>query len=124
MRFARRFGIGDEDLWRCVNGAFDADLGSGVFKYRLARAGEGASGGARALIAMKVGQCAVFMLGFEKKHLANIKPDELKEYRKAVRIYLGYTEEEMTMIVKQKALLEIAPQVSQPGKGVSHGKSE
>jgi hypothetical protein len=119
VRFARRFGIGDNDLWNTVNGPFDADLGGGVFKYRLARQGEGSSGGARALIAMKVGQRAVLMFGFEKKDLANIKPDELKEYRKAARIYLGYTEEEMTAIVKQKALLEIAP----AAKGVEDGKS-
>ena len=123
VRFTRRFGISDGDLWRCVNGAPDADLGGGVFKYRLARAGEGTSGGARALIAMKVGRRAVFMFGFEKRDLANIKPDELKEYRKAARIYLGYSEEEMTMIVKQKALLEIAPRVNQSHKGVNHGKS-
>jgi hypothetical protein len=118
MRFARRFGIGDDDLWITVNGPFDADLGGGVFKYRLARQGEGSSGGARALIAMKIGQRAVLMFGFEKKDLANIKPDELKAYRKAARIYLGYTEEEITAIVKQKALLEIAP----TGKGVGDGK--
>jgi hypothetical protein len=55
MRFARRFGIDDEVLWKTVNGACDADLGGGLFKYRLARAGEGASGGARALIAVRVG---------------------------------------------------------------------
>jgi hypothetical protein len=119
MRFARRFGIGDEDLWETVNGAFDADLGGGVFKYRLAREGEGSSGGARALIAMKFGQRAVLMFGFEKKDLANIKPDELKGYRKAARIYLGYTEEEITAIVKEKALFEVAPS----RKGVEHGKS-
>ena len=81
IRFARRFGIDDEDLWDTVNGAFDADLGGGVFKYRLARKGEGTSGGARALIAMKVGQRAVLMFGFEKKDLANIAPDELRGYR-------------------------------------------
>jgi hypothetical protein len=51
MRFARRFGIGDEEFWSTVNGPYDADLGGGVFKYRLARSGEGSSGGARALIA-------------------------------------------------------------------------
>lgn len=113
-RFARRFGIGDDDLWNTVNGPFDADPGGGVFKYRLARHGEGSSGGARALIAMKIGRRAVLMFGFEKKDLANIKPDELRAYRKAARIYLGYTEEEITAIVKQRALLEIAPK----GKGV------
>ena len=118
MRFARRFEIGDEELWDTVNGAFDADLGGGVFKYRLARGGEGSSGGARALIALKAGQRAVLMFGFEKKDLANIKPDELKAYRKAARIYLNYTEEEITAIVKVKALFEIAPS----RKGVGHGK--
>jgi hypothetical protein len=119
MRFARRFGIDDEALRDTVNGTYDADLGGGVFKYRLARVGEGSSGGARALIAMKVGQRAVLMFGFEKKDLANIKPNELREYRKAARIYLGYREEEMTAIVKEKALFEIASS----RKGVEHGKS-
>jgi len=119
MRFARRFGIGDEELWDTVNGPFDADLGGGVFKYRLARGGEGSSGGARALIAMKAGRRAVLMFGFEKKDMANIKPDELKAYRKAARIYLGYSEEEVTAIVKRKALFELASSK----KGVGHGKS-
>jgi hypothetical protein len=119
VRFARRFGVDDEALWETVSGAYDADLGGGVFKYRLAREGEGASGGARALIAMRVGQRAVLMFGFEKKDLANIKPDELKGYRKAAKIYLSFSEEEITAIVKEKALIEIAPS----RKGVEHGKS-
>ena len=119
MRFARRFGIDDDDLLNSANVAPDADLGGGVFKYRLARKGEGTSGGARALIAMKVGQRAVLMFGFEKKDLANIKPDELKGYRKAARIYLRYSEEEITAIVREKALVEIAPS----RKEVEHGKS-
>ena len=119
MRFARRFGIDNQELWDTVNGNFDADLGGGVFKYRLAREGEGLSGGARALIALKVGRRAVLMFGFEKKDMANIKPDELRAYRKAAKIYLGYSEEEITAIVKEKALFEIAPST----KGVGHGKS-
>jgi hypothetical protein len=119
MRFARRFGIGAKEIWHAVNGPYDADLGGGVFKYRLAREGEGSSGGARALIAMKIGQRAVLMFGFEKKDLANIKLDELKGYRKAARIYLGYSEAEITAITKQKAIFEIAP----PRKGAGNGKS-
>ncbi|MGD0832456.1 MAG: type II toxin-antitoxin system RelE/ParE family toxin [Terracidiphilus sp.] len=109
MRFARSFGIDDEALRQTVNGAFDADLGGGVFKYRLARQGEGASGGARALIALNVGRRAVLMFGFEKKDMANIRPDELRAFRKAAKIYLGYSEDEISAIVKQKALIEIGP---------------
>lgn len=71
------------------------------------------------MIAMKAGQRAVLMFGFEKKDMANIRPDELKGYRKAAGIYLGFTEEEITAFVKQKALFEIAP----IGKGVGNGKS-
>ncbi len=59
------------------------------------------------------------MFGFEKKDQANIKPDELKEYRKAARIYLDYTEQQMTAIVKAKALFEIAPS----RKEMEHGQS-
>jgi hypothetical protein len=65
MRFARRFDISDAELRRAVNGAYDADLGGGVFKFRLARRGEGTSGGARAIVAMKVGLRVVLMYGFE-----------------------------------------------------------
>jgi hypothetical protein len=107
MRFARHFGTDDKSLWKTVTGPCDADLGSGLFKFRLARQGEGTSGGARALIAIKVGQRAVLMFGFEKRDLANIKPDELREYRKAARIYLSYSEEEISRIVKRRALIEI-----------------
>ena len=109
MRFARRFAIGEESLLETVNGAWDADLGGGLFKFRLARQGEGSSGGARALIAMRVGQRVVLMFGFEKKDRANISPDELRAYRKAAAIYLGLSEDEIAAIVKQKALSEIAP---------------
>jgi hypothetical protein len=30
------------------------------------------------------------MFGFEKKDQGNIRPDELREYLKAARIYLGF----------------------------------
>jgi hypothetical protein len=121
MRFARRFAISDADLWHAVNGEFDVDLGGGVFKFRLARHGEGTSGGARAIVAMKVGRRIVLMFGFEKKDQANIKADELRAFRKAARVYLGYSEEEMTAIVRQKSLLEIIE--SSTERGERHGKS-
>jgi len=73
---------------------------------------------------MKVGQRAVLMFGFEKKDQANIRPDELKEYRKAAKIYLGFSGEEIAAIVKVKALFEIAPNTTAPTKeGVKNGKS-
>ena len=90
MRFARSFGIDDEALRATLNGAYDADLGGGVFKYRLARKGEGTSGGARALIAMKVGQRAVLMFGFEKKDLANIPAGTFEKLTKLEEFSFSY----------------------------------
>ena len=59
------------------------------------------------------------MFGFEKKDLANIKSDELKEFRKAAKIYLGYSEDEITAIVRQRALFEIV----EPSRGAGDGKN-
>lgn len=107
MRFARRFRICDVELWQAVNQNYDADLGGGVFKFRLARRGEGARGGARVIVAMRVGQRIVLMHGFEKKDQANIGANELRAFRKASQVYLGYTEAQMTTIVRAKSLSEI-----------------
>lgn len=71
-------------------------------------------------MAMKAGVRTVLMFGYEKKDLANIKADELHAFRKAARVYLSYSEEEMTAIVQEKAIVEIAE--PSPGKGERHGK--
>ena len=42
MRFAKKFGASSSDLWEMCNRPPEADLGSQVFKFRLAREGEAA----------------------------------------------------------------------------------
>jgi hypothetical protein len=42
----------------------DADLGGGVIKQRVARVGQGRSGGYRMLVAYRAGARAVFLYGF------------------------------------------------------------
>lgn len=105
MRFARRFGA--SDLWDAAKGEPDADLGGGVFKFRLARKGEGSSGGARSIAAVKKGERIVMMFGFEKKDLSNIDDKELKAFRKLAKVYLGLSDEEMGSLVKRGELAEI-----------------
>jgi len=57
VRFARRERISDaslcEAIRRAERGLIDADLGGGVIKQRVARAGQGRSGGFRVLIAYR-----------------------------------------------------------------------
>jgi hypothetical protein len=106
-RFARRMHVSDEALWEAVLSPPDADLGGGLYKFRIARAGEGARGGGRALVALKVGRRAVLMFGWEKKDMENITAKELKVYRLLAKRYLGFTDDEMSTAVNDGTLLEI-----------------
>ena len=76
-RFARKAGINDEDLWRAISqaeqGLIDADLGGGVVKLRVARTGEGKSGGSRSIVLFRLRKLAVYVYGFEKKDRGNIR---------------------------------------------------
>jgi hypothetical protein len=85
-RFARSEGITNSALWEAVTraeaGRIDADLGGGVIKQRLARQGEGKSGGFRTIVLFRRGDRAFFVYGFAKSDRDNIKPDELRAFRK------------------------------------------
>jgi hypothetical protein len=110
-RFARKAHITDADLLRTARlanqGVIDANLGGGVIKQRIARAGEGKSGGSRSIILFKKNDRAIYIHGFEKKDVANIRPDELEAFRKFAEVYLGYTNAEMTQLVKDGALFQV-----------------
>jgi hypothetical protein len=110
-RFADRNDISDEDLCdavqRASRGLIDADLGGGVIKQRIARKGEGKSGGFRSMILFRAGTRAVFVHGFAKKDSANIDAGELKALKKLAKTVLGYSEDEMTSAVGSGVFLEV-----------------
>ncbi len=110
-RFARKAHISDADLWgaakRANEGAIDADLGGGVIKLRIARAGEGKSGGSRTIVLFKENNRAVYVHGFEKKDVANIRPKDLDAFRKLAEAYLGYANAEMALRVEEGALFKV-----------------
>ena len=69
-KFAQKEKISDSMLCNAVSAAesrlIDANLGGGIIKQRVARPGEGKSGGYRTLIYYTFGQRAVFAFGFAK----------------------------------------------------------
>lgn len=81
-RFARKATLKDEDLLEAAqavaDGHWDADLGGGVYKQRVAREGGGKSGGFRTIILFKSGRHSFFVHGFAKNQKANVTPRELK----------------------------------------------
>ena len=112
-RFARKTRIPDADLWeaacRVVAGNIDADLGGGVIKQRIARSGEGKSGGYRCIILFRWNRRLVYVYGFEKKDLGNVRTDELQAFRELADVVLGYTELEMARRLIDGNLIEIRP---------------
>ncbi len=84
-RFTRRERITDESLSEAIEraerGLIDADLGGGLIKQRVARRGQGRSGGFRLIVAYRARGRAVFLYGFAKSELDNIDSDQLSELR-------------------------------------------
>lgn len=66
----------------------DADLGGGVIKQRVARPGQGRSGGYRGLIAYRPKTRSVFLFGFAKSERGNIEEDELATARDVAKGWL------------------------------------
>ena len=83
QRFRRKERIKDEDLCEAIEraerGLVDADLGGGLIKQRIARSGQGRSGGYRTIIAYRQGDRAVFLFGFAKSRRANISQADQKD---------------------------------------------
>jgi hypothetical protein len=110
-RFARKNDIADEDLCEAVRnanrGLIDADLGGGVIKQRIARKGAGKSEGYRTLILFRVRELAIFVHGFAKNELDNIRPDELAALKKLAFAMLGYRDDALSKAVASGTLMEV-----------------
>ncbi len=91
-RFARREGIADKSLSEAIEraerGVIDADLGGGLIKQRVAREGQGRSGGYRMIVGYRAKGRAVFLFGFAKNERENIEPDELLFLRELAENWL------------------------------------
>jgi hypothetical protein len=113
-RFARKAGLGDATLCKAIvdaeRGLIDADLGGGVIKQRIARPGEGKSGGFRVVILYKRGKRGkrgFFVYGFAKSERANIARDELAALRELASQMLAYDETEIAKAIASGPLIEV-----------------
>ena len=110
-RFARKAGLSDAQLAlaaaQVVAGHFDADLGGGVYKQRVARSGGGKSGGFRTLLAFRSGRSCFFVYGFAKNAKANVTAKELEELQDYAALLLGYDEDELARASKGGELVEL-----------------
>jgi len=112
-RFARRERITDDSLKdaveRAERGIIDADLGGGLIKQRLARAGQGRSSGFRMIVAYRAVGRAVLLYGFSKSSLDNIEDDQLHDLRTIGAAWLAASDEIITQALDDGDLQEIQP---------------
>ena len=110
-KFAKREQIAHADWARSIRlagaGAIDADLGGGVIRQRIARQGEGKSGGYRTLIAFRSGVRAVYMYEFPKNERTNITKRELAALRLLAADLLGADETKFKLSIEDGSLIEI-----------------
>jgi hypothetical protein len=110
-RFARKVGLADTKLLQAAQdvaaGRYDADLGGGVFKQRVAREGGGKSGGFRTIILFRVGSHSFFAHGFAKNDKANVSAKELKALKRLAEVVLGFSEEQLEAAQAVGELIEV-----------------
>lgn len=110
-RFARRERITDAQLCEAVEraerGLIDADLGGGLIKQRVARLGAGKSGGYRTLVFFRAGTRSVFAFGFAKSGRDNIEEGDEADLRKAAKLTLGFTQDEIDKLVAARVLIRV-----------------
>jgi hypothetical protein len=88
-------------------GLIAADLGGEVIKQRIARPGQGKSGGFRILIVFRTGKRAIFVHGFAKNEKDNIEKDELVALKKLAAALLAYDDKTLARVLTLGVLLEV-----------------
>jgi hypothetical protein len=95
-RFALKERVSDESLSEAIDranqGLVDANLGGHVIKQRVARKGQGRSGGYRVLIAFRIKDLAIFLYGFAKNERDNIDEQELATLKDLAAAWMSSNE--------------------------------
>jgi hypothetical protein len=110
-RWARKSRLGDDQLLiasqELAAGLFAANLGSNLYKVRIAAQSSGKSSGYRTLIAYKKGDRLLFIFGFSKNERDNIDQKELESFKKLSKDYLSLSFSELERAIKMGVLTEL-----------------
>ena len=110
-RWARKQGLTTLSLCAAVRemraGLYDADLGGGLLKKRIARTGQGKRGGFRTLIATNKGTRWIFMYGFPKNERSNIDKDEEDALKQLAAHLLALTSQTLDQAERAGELMEV-----------------
>jgi hypothetical protein len=110
-RFADKEGITDNELLEIVDqlegDQADANLGGDVYKVRVARQGEGKSGGYRVIVYFRNEFRTFFVYGFPKSDKDNISEKDLKRFKEDAKSRLSFTDEQIREYLQNRTFIEI-----------------
>lgn len=110
-KWAKTEGLTDSRLRESIvemnDGLFDANLGSGLYKKRIAIDGKGKSDGFRTLLAFRKKDKAFFIYGFKKNERDNILLHEKEVYKNLAKEYLNLNQTLLNKMIKAKILIEV-----------------
>ena len=110
-RWARKQDLSTRALCEAVRemqaGLYEADLGGGLLKKRIARPGQGKSGGFRTLVATNRGGKWFFVFGFPKNVRSNIDKDEEDSLKKLASHLLSLSSPALVTAQRAGELMEV-----------------
>lgn len=110
-RFAKKQKLDNaalrDAIQRAEQGLIDADLGGGVIKQRVARPGQGKSGGYRTIILYRQKHRAFFVYGFAKSQQSNISDDERAAFKQAAQHILDLSEDHLVEMIQKGQFSEV-----------------
>jgi len=110
-RWANEQGLTDQSLCQAVkemsSGLIDADLGGGLYKKRVARTGQGKSGGFRTLVATNRGDRWIFVFGFAKNERDNINKKEQESLKVLANQLLALPKQDLLRMQSKFKLIEV-----------------
>ncbi len=96
-----------EAIQNVEDGLSTADLGSNLFKVRVAREGSGKSGGFRTLLVYRENDRTIFLYGFAKNEQDNINNSDLKMFKKFGTDLLSFTESNINKAIQDRELFSL-----------------
>jgi len=110
-KLALKESLTDQQLMLAVDemesGLIDADLGSHLYKKRIAQGNKVKSGSFRTLLAFKTGTKTFFLYCYAKNERDNITSKEKQALKIISKQYLKFSNEQLIHAIKTGVLIEI-----------------
>lgn len=110
-RWANKQGLTSPSLCAAVRemseGLYDADLGNGLLKKRIARPRQGKRSGFRTLVTTNKGNRWIFLFGFPKNERSNIDKDEEVALKLLAAYLLSLTAQALDQAQHAGELMEV-----------------